>query len=232
MKPLLLSCLTATALLSHSLAATLTEEFTVTPNLAVPDGSTVGVSSTQNFASAILFITEVRVTLTLAGTPGVGDAFNGDIYAYVTHGAGFAVLLNRTGRTASDDAGYADSGFAVTFADTPAGNDIHNYRLFAPITSGPLTGVWGSDGRNVNPASVLDTTPRTASLTNLNGLDANGAWTVFVADVSPTGTAKLASYRIQVTGDTVPEPASLLLALCGSSVALLTRRRRWAGADE
>lgn len=226
MKSLLFSCLAAAALANLSLAATITEEINATPDAAIPDGSTLGVASTLNFSTAIILITEVRVTLTISGTPDAGDAFNGDIYAYVSHAGGFAVLLNRTGRTASNDAGYADSGFAVTFADTPTGNDVHNYRLFAPITSGPLTGVWGSDARNINPASALDTTPRTASLLSFNGRDPNGAWTVFVADVSPGGTAKLVSWRIQVTGDTVPEPSSLLLALGGAAAWLVRRRCR------
>ena len=226
MKPFLFSCIAAAAMLTHVSAVIITDENTATPNLPIPDGSTIGAVSTQNFFSDITLITEVRVTLDIIGTPAPGDAFNGDIYAYITHGSGFAVLLNRVGRTASNDDGYADSGFSVTFDDAPAGDDIHNYRLFAPITGGLLTGVWSSDGRNVNPAIVLDTTPRTASLTSFNGLDPNGPWTLFVADVSSTGTAKVASWRIQVTGNTVPEPTSALLAICGGVGLLAGCRRR------
>ena len=227
MKLFLFSCIIAAALLTHVSAVIITDESTANPGLPIPDGSTIGVASTQNFVSDITLITEVRVSLDIVGTPDPGDAINGDIYAYITHGSGFAVLLNRVGRTASNDDGYADSGFSVTFDDSPAGNDIHNYRLFAPITSGPLTGVWGSDARNVNPAGVLDTTPRTASLTSFNESNPNGAWTVFVADVSPGGTAKLVSWRIQLTGDTVPEPGSTVLLL-GGLVTLGLRRRRAA----
>lgn len=226
MKLFLFSCIAGAALLTHVSAVIITDESTATPDLPIPDGSTLGAASTQNFVSDITLISQVRVSLDIVGTPAPGDAFNGDIYAYIIHGSGFAVLLNRVGRTASNDDGYADSGFSVTFDDAPAGNDIHNYRLFAPINGGLVTGVWGSDGRNVNPAIVLDTTPRTTSLTSFNGLDPNGLWTLFVADVSSAGTAKVASWRIQVTGNTIPEPTSLLLAICGGAGLLAGRHRR------
>ena len=100
--PALIILLTASL---RTFAATITETVTYTPGVAVPDDSTVGVADTRIFSSAILLVSEVRVTLTISGTPTPGDAFNGDLYAYLTHGSGFAVLLNSTGRTAGNDDG-------------------------------------------------------------------------------------------------------------------------------
>ena len=114
----------------------------------------------------------------------------------------------------------------MTFADATAGADIHNYRLFALIGGGPLTGVWSSDGRNVNPLVALDTTPRTAFLTSFNGANPNGEWTLFVADLSPTGTARVESWRLEVTGETVPEPTTTALLALASTGAMLARGRR------
>jgi hypothetical protein len=228
------------ALAAISLAAALparalivTESATYNPNLLIPDGSTAGVVDSRNFTSTIATITQVRVSLSIAGTPGAGDAFNGDFYVTLAHSSGFAVLLNRAGRTALDPFGYTDSGFNVTFDDAGAFADIHNYQLTLNPGGGTLTGTWGSDGRNVNPNAVLDTTPRIARLDSFNGLDASGEWNLFVADVESLGTGRLVSWTLEVTGQQatpVPEPGSALagalcIAACGG--AAFRRRRGW-----
>ncbi len=217
--------------LASANAATITDSATYTPNLAIPDGSTVGLVDARTFSSQIATISEVRVSLSIAGSPAAGDAFNGDLYVTLAHSSGFAVLLNRPGRTALNDFGYADSGFDVTLADTPGSADIHNYRLTLNPNGGALTGVWGSDGRNVNPNLALDTTLRNARLDSFNGLNPNGQWSLFVADVSPVGTARLASWKLEVTGQTpvIPEPGTALSGLlcavaCASGIFSRPRR--------
>ena len=212
--------------LGHASASVLAETTTYNPNLVIPDGSTLGVADTQTIASQIAVISEVRVSMSILGEPGSGDAFNGDFYAYLTHGSGFAVLLNRVGRTMSDDFGYDDSGFNVVFDDSPSGNDIHLYQLTTNTGGAGLTGTWGSDGRNVNPGAALDTTPRTAFLDSFTGLDPNGDWTLFVADVSPLGTARLASWQLEVTGGSIPEPSSVFLAIFGGAALVGCSRCR------
>jgi hypothetical protein len=229
------------ALAAISLAAALparalivTESATYNPNLLIPDGSTVGVVDSRNFTSTIATITQVRVSLSIAGTPGAGDTFNGDFYVTLAHSSGFAVLLNRAGRTAVDPFGYADSGFNVTFDDAGAFADIHNYQLTLNPGGGTLTGTWGSDGRNVNANAVLDTTPRIARLDSFNGLDASGEWNLFVADVESLGTGRLVSWTLEVTGQQatpVPEPGSALAGMLCVAACCGTAMRRRRGAQ-
>ena len=214
-------------LAARATAALITDFAAYSPNLLIPDSSLVGVADTRNFSSLIDTITEVRVGLNIAGTPGAGDAFNGDFYAYLTHSSGFAVLLNRAGRSAANPFGYGDSGFNVTFDDTPAGNDIHNYQLVSNPGGGALGGIWNSDGRNVTPAAALNTTARTAFLTSFNSLNPNGDWTLFVADSSFGGTGRLAGWSLEVTGDTaIPEPSTGLFGVLLTAILLRERRRR------
>jgi hypothetical protein len=209
-------------------AALLVETGSYTPDLLIPDGSALGVADTHTFSSSIATISEVRVSLQIAGASSPGDAFNGDFYVYLTHGSGFAVLLNRPGRTAVNSFGYADSGFDVTFDDSPAGADIHNYQLVSNPGGGQLTGAWSSDGRAIDPTSVLDTTPRSSSLASFNGLDPNGTWTLFVADLSPIGTGRLVTWQLEITGHSIPEPGSALAGVLslGAGVCCRWSRRR------
>ena len=72
--------------------------FVFNPNLAIPDNSIVGVSNTQTISVPAGFITNVKLSLNIAGTPNASNAFNGDFYAYLQHSSGFSVLLDRTGR--------------------------------------------------------------------------------------------------------------------------------------
>lgn len=186
--------------------------------LAVPDGNPSGLGNLQPVTSQITEIESLTVTLDIGGT------WNGDLYAYLTHESGFAVLLNRSGRTAADSFGYGDAGYQVTLDDSAVDN-VHTYRNVAvPAPGSPLTGTWQPDGRNVDPDTVLDTTPSTAMLSSFNGIDANGDWTLFVADLSGGDVHTLNSWGMTVIG--IPEPSSLLLFVTGAAVVIRIRRQR------
>ena len=190
----------------------ITDSASYSLNTTIPDNNLIGVADTHAFATTILSITSVQVTLDISG------GFNGDYYAYLSHGnTGFAVLLNRAGVTAANASGYADGGLNVTFSDTAANGDIHNYQTVVNPGGGSLTGTWQPDGRNVNPQAVLNTTPRTAALNSFDGLDGGGDWTLFVADASPLGIGTLEGWSLQVTGttglNTVPETATIFLEI-------------------
>src|SRR5256885_1225313 len=154
------------------------ESYTFTTNRVLPDGNAAGLTEVRNINSAIGTISSLKVRLKLTGE------FNGDLYGYVRHASGFTVLLNRPGKTSGNAYGYGDSGFDVTF-QTGAGNgDIHAYQSVSiPGSGSPLTGNWEPDGRVADPASVTDASARSTSLTNFNGLNAAGEWTLYLADV-------------------------------------------------
>ena len=92
-----------------------------------------------------------------------------------------------------------------------------------------MSGVWQPDGRATSPMTTVDSDPVTARLNSFNGLDPNGEWTLFIADVSPAGTSTLVSWGISVTsarsGTEVSDNGStaLLMLLSSSLLALLAR---------
>ncbi len=180
----------------------------------IPDNNASGVAFTFNVAAGSpLFITDVKVGLTLSG------GWNGDLYATLSHGSGFSVLLNRIGRTAGNPGGSGVSGMSIQLSDSYL-TDIHS----AP--GNPLTGNFGPDGRFVNPFNALDTDPRTAPLASFNGLDPNGTWTLFFADVSPLATSTVQSWTVNVAV-AVPEPGSAaLISLALGLGAACGRQRR------
>ena len=181
------------------LEAQTTETYTFATNRVVPDGNAAGVSDVRNLSSAIGAIRSVTVRLKITGE------FNGDLYGYVRHAGGFAVLLNRSGKNISDTHGYADSGFDVTFQTGAANGDIHLYQSgAAPVNGFPLGGVWEPDGRTVDPANVTDGASRATSLTNFNGLSAAGQWTFYLVDPEGGGTNMFTEWGLDITGATVP----------------------------
>lgn len=178
-------------------------------NRPIPDANLSGLADTRTLASLSGQITDLKVSLTLAGLP-EEPSFNGDLYVALQHESGFAVLLNRVGRTESRGLGYADNGFDVTF-DQSAPNDVHTYRialsgaLETPL-AGPLTGVWQPDGRLAPPDSVVTSSPRDAGLDSFLGLDPNGTWTLFLADLQTGGRAQLVGWGLDLSGvSPVPE---------------------------
>ena len=200
--------------------------FVFNPNLPIPDNSILGVANTQTIAMAPGFITNVKLSLNIAGSPNPSNAFNGDFYAYLQHSSGFSVLLDRTGRTASNPFGYSDSGFEVIFDDAALHGDIHAYRDLVNPAGGALTGTWQPDGRLTNPNNALRTDPRPALLSSFNGLNPNGAWTLFVADVSPIGTGTLKSWTLDLTVAPIPEPGTVAFGILLLGVCAGARRRR------
>lgn len=200
----------------------------------IPDGNLSGWSDTRTITYSEIpdpRIVDVNVRLNLSG------GFNGDLYGYLVHGSGFAVLLNRVGKTASNPFGYSDPGFgptgggaAFTLDDQAVtyNKDIHFYREATPAptynASGQLTGTWAPDGRNVNPLTVNGTESRTALLSSFNSLDPNGSWTLFLADLSFGEQSTLVSWGLDFT--LVPEPVNVALGIFGVGLvaAHLVRR--------
>jgi hypothetical protein len=183
-------------------------------NAPIPDGALTGWGDTRTVDIPVTGgINDLEVTLTIAG------GFNGDLYGSLTHDSGFAVLLNRPGRTAANGAGYSDSGFTVTFGVGML-DDIHLYQgVTGPVS--PLTGLWGADGRTVHPLSVLNTDSRTALVDSFLGLNPSGSWTLFLADVDGGGApATLVDWGLILM---VPEPATTGLMVLGLGFLILRR---------
>lgn len=187
----------------------------------IPDNNSLGVSQTLELSGYEGWIESVSVRLQISGVN--GGAYNGDLFVSLQHSSGYSVLLNSAGRTASSPFGYGDNGFDITFS--AAASDIHLYRTasYSLGSSGELLGTWDADGRVTSPASVLDTDARTATLSSFNGLDANGTWTLFVADLRSNGESRLDSWGLEVA--VVPEPATFFLFAAGL-VGLGVRRAR------
>jgi subtilisin-like proprotein convertase family protein len=187
-----------------------------TLNTAVPDGNVNGLQSTLTFNDAYFDnVTDVNVRLNISG------GYNGDLYVYLTHGSGISILLNRTGRTGANSFGYGDAGFNITLDDAAA-TDIHAY---GGNGGNQLTGTWQPDARNSDPALVLQIAPRNAFLNAFNGLDANGGWTLFIADVSGGDVSTLVSWELDITA--VPEPTTVALGVFGGMLALGGGLRAW-----
>jgi subtilisin-like proprotein convertase family protein len=175
----------------------------------IPDGDPAGLVSYMPIFGGAPEITKVTVTLELSG------GFNGDLYVHLSHDSGFAVLLNRVGRTAEEPLGYLDAGLSVTFDDQAIQGDIHRYRetLGGPVLNGPLTGAWQPDGRTTLPTMTVASDLRGASLAGFRGLDPKGQWTLVVADFGGGGEATLVKWGLTIT--TVPEPQSVGVAAAG-----------------
>jgi subtilisin-like proprotein convertase family protein len=195
---------------------------------AIPDGSSAGLARSLSITAPIdQFITSMEVTINISATSG-GTAYLGDLYVYLTNGTNLTVLTNRAGSRTGTTFGYDDNqSMDVTFTSA-SGADFHNYRVATTgsnttALTGPLTGVWGADGRVTDPASVLDTDPRPAQLSIFNGAAANGTWDLFAADLSSGATHQLNSWSLSLT--TVPEPGSTAILLAAFGGTLLRRRR-------
>jgi subtilisin-like proprotein convertase family protein len=190
----------------------------------IPDGSLNGLADTRlESGPGGSFITGVTVTLNLAG------GYNGDLYVYLAHGSGFAVLLNRVGVGAADAFGASGSGLTSLIL-TSAGSHANVH--FSLGNGNGAGGTFAPDGRAIDPVlslpSAFDSAGTGANLSTFTG-DPYGSWTLFLADtVTGGGSPTLTSWELQV--DAVPEPVNVALGIFG--VALVAghgARRCWAG---
>lgn len=208
------------AAMAAPIQAQTTESFTFTTNRPVPDGNLSGLADMETVNSSIGNITSLTVRLKIVGQ------FNGDLYGYLRHSSGFTILLNRPGKTATNPFGYADSGFDISLQDTATNGDIHVYQnVMTPPAGSPLTGIWQPDDRDVDPAIVTDTSPRTTSLASFNGLGASGEWTLYLVDTESGGTNMLAEWGLDITGlaaptVTWPNPADIVYGTALSGTQL------------
>jgi hypothetical protein len=189
-------------------------------NGVIPDGDPAGWSDTRTVSGLAGPIASVAVTLSVSG------GWTGDYYAFLSHAGGFAVLLNRVGRTAAPggDAGYSDAGLQIRLEDSATNGDVHQYRNVSGY--GLLIGGNGSfvpDGRNVSPWSAVDTDAATQRLNQFAGLNANGDWTLFLADLSNGAQGAVQSWGLTITP--VPEP-SPWAAVAGVGLAAFACWRR------
>lgn len=200
-----------------------TNNFSLSPSAAIPDGSPVGLMEQFNVTGLAGGVTNVQVSLDIMG------GFNGDLYAYLAGPQGqLAVLLNRPGITASNPFGYGNGGFDITLDGLTTAN-IHGYGSSYGVNgSGQVLGTWGADGRAINPqsaGSVFDGAATSANLGVFQNTNPNGVWTLFIADLSAGGgTASLNNVVLSIM--TVPEPNAP--AIFGGAMAmwLLLKRNR------
>ena len=227
-----------TILLTGLLAMSLTARATLfsfdlnNVNAGIPDANPVGITSVTNYSLGSLgldgttnTINGVDVRLNISG------GYNGDLYGYLMltdehNQVVTAVLLNRVGRSGVADFGYGNTGFNVTL--TATGNDIHSYQSFTYGLngSGQLTNSWQADGRTNSPLGDFTSTSQTAGLGGLNGLSANGTWTLFLADVAGGDMRTLVSWGVDIS--VVPEPITWALMIFGAALTAVALRRRQA----
>jgi subtilisin-like proprotein convertase family protein len=223
----------AGCLLSASSLSAAVLSFTASPGSNIPDGSTSGLISPISIASSPTpqYVSHVTIELTLSAPAGE-LAFLGDLLIALNHGSYQSVLMNRPGLSLQNPAGYSDGpSVSISFNDTAANGDIHTYRTtltgseLAPFT-GSLSGAWQPDGRAVDPDVALSTVPRTANLAGFNGANAEGDWTLFLADVSGGGQYRLDNWTITIETTAVPEPAAwAAIAGLGLSCFAVVRAR-------
>ncbi len=198
----------------------------VSVNAIIPDNDLNGLGSSITLAGLSGAINSVTVNLNITG------GYNGDLYAYLQGpNGGFAVLLNRVGVSGASQYGYQDPGFDVTLSDLGASN-IQYYQANGATynLNGQLTATWQPEGVTIDPQSPpadFASAAQTAMLSSFTGLDANGRWNLFVADVSPGGQSTLVSWGLTIS--TVPEPQTWALIGLGF-LTVWWRRRFFRGA--
>ena len=193
--------------------------YSSTPNQTIEDNHPSGyVNSLAVSGVADSVITRVSVRLQISG------GWNGDLYVTLVHdNSPVAVLLNRVGMNGAGQDGFGDAGFDIWLSDDGANGDIH----VLGTGGSPLTGAWQPDGRTADPDAVTHASARGGMLNVFNGLNPNGQWTLFAADLSPGSESTLVSWELEIQA--VPEPVTLALAvfgLCGLAWVMARRYRK------
>ncbi len=169
---------------------------TYTVDTVIPNGNPVGVMFSENVSSADLPAGSVISGLTVGIN--ISGGYNGGLVAYLVAPNGtYVSLLNQPGTT-SNPFGYGGSGLNVTLAD---GNP--SIQTTSETDGVLFSGTYGADG----------------SLSSVNGLQADGDWTLFFANLSSGGAnGELTSFSLNFTA--VPEPVEMGLEIFAGLVGL------------
>jgi len=204
-KTLLLGMLLVTTLAAQAVIYSTNWNSGFVNGTLIPDNNYSGWTDSRTLSGVSGTIQDISVTLDLA------NGWNGDLYAYLVFGDGFSVLLDRVGHPASS-VGYGDTGFDVTLRLT--GNPIESYQSYPSTFSetGQLEGNWAAH----------------SGLGSFVGLDPNGTWNLFIADLSGGGVTTVQSWGLQMDIVAVPEVESwIAAALAGAFGAFWLNRQLW-----
>jgi hypothetical protein len=189
----------------------------------IPDGSAVGASGTATASGLNPYISDVSVSLNISG------GYNGDLYAYLSHGGVLVPLLNRIGVISDNAFGSSGAGMTVILSDSGASGNIHK------AGNGVLDGTYQADGQASNPlGSASSFSPSGGSIkfdavgTGFGNMNPNGTWTLFIADLSAGGQSQLVSWNLGIIAE-VPEPANVALGIfAGVFLVVTAARSQWA----
>jgi subtilisin-like proprotein convertase family protein len=181
-----------------------TTNFTV--GTAVPDNNYSGWVNSQTIAGQSGTIANGSLLVSLELT----DGWNGDLYAYLVHDTGFAVLLDRVGYTESGY-GFGTAGMDVWLTDAAGQGSIET--IASPLATG-----------------TYSRSDYAGSLSSFDGLNPNGTWSLFVADLNGGGVSTVQSWGLQMDIVAVPEvEAWIAAALAAAFGAFWVNRQVWQG---
>jgi subtilisin-like proprotein convertase family protein len=209
-----------TLLLGALLAAVLPTQAIIystnwTVNAAIPDNSYSGWANSQEVSTMPAGTLQgVAVNLTLS------SGWTGDLYAYLVNDMGFAVLLDRVGKS-GPGYGYGAGSLSVTLAD---GSSWNGNTILGNIHTAGAT----PSGMYYNPDNSA-LTSASSSLGSFVGGPANGTWTLFVSDLGGGGVTTVQSWGLQMDIVAVPEVETwVAAALAGAFGAFWLNRQLWA----
>lgn len=196
---------------AHGTSAAVYNSGTLTVNQQIADGNAVPYQT--SFTKTDIPIPDGELTPALRGVEvslNISGGFNGDLYGYLTFqsvdsSVTTITLLNLVGTTVSpyDPLGYRDAGMIVTLSDLGA-TSIHSYG--------------GNGGAQFNPGSTKYSADG-GSFADFNDLNANGTWTLNLADLSggDTSFSTLVSWSLNL--EVVPEPTTWAAIIFGTMFA-------------
>lgn len=144
------------------------------PGVTIPDDNPSGVAYSINFGQSGLTVGNITVTINLSG------GYNGDIYAYLSHGGQISTLLN------GPSAGLNGSSMNITFIEGT-----------------------GSPVPTTSSANLTGSYTAYSDLATFNTTNPNGNWTLFFADLSPGDTSTLNSFSLDITAVPEPVNVAL-----------------------
>jgi len=213
-KPFLLATLLASSLGAYAVIYTTNWNSGFVNGTIIPDNNPSGWTDTRT-VNTMPAGTLVGVAVDLH----LNSGWAGDLYAYLVHESGYAVLLDRVGVPGAGAFGYGAATINVTLADDNFNdgglfNNIHTYG------GGNVSGTWNPDDSA--------TTTAFGSLASFLATSPNGTWSLFIADLSGGGVTTVQDWGLQMDIVAVPEVETwIAAALAGAFGAFWVNRQIW-----